>query len=54
VLVVITLMVMAQYAGILGMLLAPPLAAMIQILGRELWFAPARQSRRPGPDRPAG
>ncbi|MBA3469168.1 MAG: AI-2E family transporter [Herpetosiphonaceae bacterium] len=40
VLVVITLMVMAQYAGILGMLLAPPLAAMLQILGRELWFVP--------------
>ncbi len=40
VLVVITLMVMAQYAGILGMLLAPPLAALIQILGRELWFNP--------------
>jgi putative permease len=44
VLVVITLMVMAQYAGILGMLLAPPLAAMIQILGRELWFAPASKA----------
>lgn len=41
VLVVITLMVMAQYAGILGMLLAPPLAATLQILGRELWFTPA-------------
>jgi predicted PurR-regulated permease PerM len=47
VLVVITLMVMAQYAGILGMLLAPPMAAMIQILGRELWFAPAVKVRAP-------
>ncbi|WP_110515174.1 AI-2E family transporter [Herpetosiphon llansteffanensis] len=38
VLVVLILMVMAQASGILGMLIAPPLAATIQILGRELWF----------------
>jgi len=39
VLVVLILMVMAQAFGILGMLIAPPLAATIQILGRELWFS---------------
>ena len=44
VLVVITLIVMAEYAGILGMLLAPPLAALLQILGRELWFAPVSKA----------
>ncbi|MFD3163098.1 AI-2E family transporter [Herpetosiphon sp. NSE202] len=41
VLVVLILMVMAQASGILGMLIAPPLAATIQILGRELWFSKA-------------
>ncbi len=60
VLVVITLMVMAQYAGILGMLLAPPLAALIQILGRELWFSPPAKVLAPDttaqliPAHPAG
>ena len=44
VLVVIMLIVMAEYAGILGMLLAPPLAALLQILGRELWFAPVSKA----------
>lgn len=48
VLVVITLMVLAQYAGILGMLLAPPLAATLQILGRELWFT--SPSKTPAPN----
>ena len=47
VLVVITLMMMAQYAGILGMLLAPPLAATLQILGREIWFAPTARVTAP-------
>jgi predicted PurR-regulated permease PerM len=47
VLVVITLMMMAQYAGILGMLLAPPLAATLQILGREIWFTPTPKVTAP-------
>ncbi len=45
VLVVIVLMIMAQYAGILGMLLAPPLAAATQILARSLWFRPVPRSQ---------
>ena len=40
VLVVILLMIMAQYAGVLGTLLAPPLAAAMQIFARRVWFSP--------------
>ncbi len=36
VLVVVTMMIMAGYLGIFGLLIAPPLAATLQILGREL------------------
>lgn len=49
VLVVIMLMVMAQYAGILGLLLAPPIAATIQILGRELLFTRPKPPLQPIP-----
>ncbi|HEY1012669.1 MAG TPA: AI-2E family transporter [Herpetosiphonaceae bacterium] len=47
VLVVLTLLVMAQYAGILGMLIAPLLAATIQITGRELFFRPPALASEP-------
>lgn len=47
ILVLLVLMVMAQYAGILGMLLAPPVAAAIQILGRQLLFKPAVRQVNP-------
>ncbi len=45
VLVILILMLMAQAFGILGMLIAPPLAATIQILGRELWFSKSSEEQ---------
>jgi predicted PurR-regulated permease PerM len=50
--VLIAILVAVELAGLLGALLAIPLAAMIQIIVRDLWRR-HRGRLRPGPDSPA-
>ncbi len=50
-LVVIVLLVLADEYGLIGILIAPPVAAAIQIIAGQLWRATARSMVAP-PDRP--